>query len=145
MSSAVIPRQQARGLLAELVRSYSLADLAVGRSNNFNVLRFFAATLVIFSHCWAISWATTPEFVNDHFGRLETGGSIGVLIFFAISGFLVTQSFVVRGKLKYFFAARALRIYPGLVTAVVYSILLASFCTDWPLRDFFRDHQTRRF
>lgn len=145
LGSAVASPQQVKGRFADWVRSYSLADLAVGRANNFNLLRLFAAALVIFSHCWAISWATTPEFVNSHFGGLETGGSIGVLIFFAISGFLVTQSLVVRGKLKYFFAARALRIYPGLVAAVVYSIVLAAFATDWPLRDFLRDHQTRRF
>ena len=50
-----------------------------------------------------------------------------------------------RGRLKYFLAARALRIYPGLVAAVAFSIILAAFATEWPLRDFLRDHQTRRF
>lgn len=144
-TEAAVVAKEKPGRLIALTRSYNLADLAIGRANNFNLLRFFAATLVILSHCSAIAWGQNPEPVWNYFGNLETGGSIGVLIFFAISGFLVVQSFVSRERLKYFVAARALRIYPGLVTAVVYSVILASFATEWPLRLFFRDHQTRRF
>ena len=144
MGTAVIPEKR-EGRLTAYTRSYSLADLAVGRANNFNLLRLFAASLVIVSHCSAIAWGENPEFIHNYLGRLETGGSIGVLIFFAISGFLVVQSFVVRSRVKYFFTARALRIYPGLVTAVVYSIVLAAFATEWPLGKFLTDHQTRRF
>ena len=146
MSSGTAALQQPKkGRLTDLKRSYLLADLAVGRANNFNLLRFFAASLVIFSHCSALAYGNNPEPVMTYFGGLETGGSLGVLVFFAISGFLVTQSLVARGKLRYFLAARALRIYPGLVAAVLFSIVIASFATDWPLRDFLRDHQTRRF
>lgn len=144
-SAAPVLDRKPESLLAGLARSYSLADLAVGRANNFNLLRVFAATLVIFSHCAALAWNGNLEFIWNSMGHLETGGSIGVLIFFAISGFLVVQSFVSRGRLKYFLAARALRIYPGLVAAVIYSVIIGAFATEWPLRDFLRDHQTRRF
>src|SRR5579883_497450 len=132
-----VQRQQAKtGRLAGYTRSYLLADLSIGRANNFNLLRFFAASLVILSHCAAIGWGGNPEFIWNYLGHLETGGSIGVLIFFAISGFLVVQSFAVRGKLKNFMAARALRIYPGLVTAVVFSVIIGAFATEWPLAKF---------
>ncbi|HEV2448578.1 MAG TPA: acyltransferase [Candidatus Sulfopaludibacter sp.] len=131
--------------VAGLTRSYLLADLSVGRTNNFNLLRFFAASLVIVSHCSALAWGQNPEPILRYFGSLETGGSLGVLIFFVISGFLVVQSFVARSRLKYFVAARALRIYPGLVAAVIYSTVIGALATEWPLRDFLRDHQTRRF
>lgn len=144
-SATPVLDRQPENKFAGLARSYSLADLAVGRANNFNLLRFFAASLVILSHCAALAWNGNLEFIWNHMGRLETGGSIGVLIFFAISGFLVVQSFVSRGRLKYFLAARALRIYPGLVAAVVYSVIIGAFATEWPLREFLRDHQTRRF
>src|SRR5215831_13472612 len=124
MSSGTAAIQpQKTGRFADFGRSYLLADLAVGRANNFNLLRFFAASLVIFSHCSALAYGNNPEPVMTYFGQMETGGSLGVLIFFAISGFLVTQSFVSRAKLRYFFAARALRIYPGLVAAVIFSIV----------------------
>jgi peptidoglycan/LPS O-acetylase OafA/YrhL len=141
---AITPKGQT-GWLTAFTRSYLLADLSVGRSNNFNLLRLFAASLVILSHCSALAWGQNPELIWNYMGHLETGGSIGVLIFFAISGFLVVQSFVSRGKLKYFLAARALRIYPGLVAAVIFSVIIGAFATEWPLRDFLRDHQTRRF
>jgi peptidoglycan/LPS O-acetylase OafA/YrhL len=144
LGASTVQREE-YGWATALTRSYLLADLSVGRANNFNLLRFFAASLVIVSHCSALAWGQNPEFIWNFMGHLETGGSIGVLIFFAISGFLVVQSFVSRGRLKYFFAARALRIYPGLVAAVIFSIVLAAFATSWPLRDFLRDHQTRRF
>src|SRR5579872_7362617 len=140
-----VAHQEQSGRLTAYTRSYLLADLSIGRANNFNLLRFFAASLVILSHCSALAWGGNPEFIWNYMGHLETGGSIGVLIFFAISGFLVVRSFVSRGRLKYFLVARALRIYPGLVAAVAFSIVLAAFATEWPLRDFLRDHQTRRF
>lgn len=145
-TGAAVTAKQHAGPFARYTHSYLLADLAIGRANNFNLLRFFAASLVIVSHCSALAWGhDNPEFMWNYMGHLETGGSIGVLIFFGISGFLVTQSFVSRARLKYFLAARALRIYPGLVAAVIYSIVIAAFATEWPLRRFLLDHQTRRF
>ncbi len=141
-----IDRREHAGGLTAYARSYLLADLSIGRSNNFNLLRFLAASLVILSHCSALAWGNdNPEPIWNYMGHLETGGSIGVLIFFAISGFLVVQSFVSRARLKYFVAARALRIYPGLVAAVIYSVIIGAFATEWPLRQYFHDHQTRRF
>ena len=144
-TGTVTARQEHTGRLSPYTRSYLLADLSVGRANNFNLLRFFAASLVILSHCSALAWGQNPELIWNYMGHLETGGSIGVLIFFAISGFLVVQSFVSRARLKYFVAARALRIYPGLVTAAIYSVIIGAFATEWPLRKFLTDHQTRRF
>src|SRR5579872_7610750 len=109
-TTPAITRKEQAGWLTAFTRSYLLADLSIGRANNFNLLRFFAASLVILSHCSALAWGGNPELIWNYMGHLETGGSIGVLIFFAISGFLVVQSFVSRAKLKHFFAARALRI-----------------------------------
>ena len=42
----VVDRAEAIAPL-ELLRSYLLADLSLGRANNFNLLRFFAASLVL--------------------------------------------------------------------------------------------------
>jgi peptidoglycan/LPS O-acetylase OafA/YrhL len=145
MSSGSAVIQHRSNSLADLMRSYSLADLAVGRANNFNLLRFLAATLVIVSHCCALAYGNNPEPILLYFGFMETGGSLGVLIFFAISGFLVVQSFVSRGKLKNFLAARALRIYPGLVSAVIFSIVLAGISSTLPWRAFLTDRLTRKF
>jgi peptidoglycan/LPS O-acetylase OafA/YrhL len=128
------------------IRSYPLADLSSGRANNFNLLRFLAATLVIFSHSSALAWGINIEPVYKYAGHLETGGTLGVIVFFAISGYLIPQSFVTRsGDLKSFFTARILRIYPGLVAATFLSAIFAGFATNTPWSQFLSDHVTRRF
>ena len=50
-----------------------------------------------------------------------------------------------RARLKYFAAARALRIYPGLIAAAIYATIIGAFATEWPLKNYLLDHQTRRF
>jgi peptidoglycan/LPS O-acetylase OafA/YrhL len=135
-----------RSFTSTLFQPYLLADVAVGRDNNFNLLRFLAATLVIFSHCFALSHIQAPEPIWTYGGGLEVGGSIGVLIFFIISGYLVTQSFVSRGdRLASFFAARALRIYPGLIAAVIFSVLLAGVTSNLSWQAFLTHPDTRRY
>ncbi len=144
MNSGVAVRKRT-SRLAALTRSYILADLCIGRDNNISLLRFLAASLVIVSHCAPLAWGQNLEFIGVHTDHQESAGSFGILTFFAISGFLVVQSFVSRGRLRNFAAARALRIYPGLVGAVIYSVVLASFATDWPLGLFLRNPQTQRY
>lgn len=141
---AAVPQAQASPL-AQWTKSYSLEGLGSGRTNNFNLLRFIAASLVIFSHCYPIAWGTNYEPIYNHFGHLEDGGSLGVLVFFSISGYLIAQSFAVRSNPGAFLLARALRIYPGLITATFYSALLASFATNVPLSKFWADQMTRTF
>ena len=52
-------------------------------------------------------------------------GALGVKCFFVISGFLVTQSWLARNALVPFVAARVLRIYPALIAAMLFTIVLA--------------------
>jgi len=56
-----------------------------------------------------------------------TGHSLGehaVQVFFFLSGILVTQSYLKSGSVIDFFAARALRIFPGLIVCVLVTALL---------------------
>jgi peptidoglycan/LPS O-acetylase OafA/YrhL len=143
-SGVAVSPVQARPFAA-WTKSYALEGLASGRTNNFNLLRFFAASLVIFSHCYAVAWGTNFEPIYEYLGRLETGGSLGVLVFFSISGFLIAQSFARRSRVMPFLAARILRIYPGLIAATVFSALLASFATTLPRLKFWTDDLTQTF
>jgi len=61
-------------------------------------------------------------------------GLVAVFVFFAISGFLVTQSFEETGDAWCFLAKRALRIFPGLFVATVLSafVLAPVVTTLWP-------------
>jgi peptidoglycan/LPS O-acetylase OafA/YrhL len=92
------------------------------RQNNFDALRLLAAISVIFSHSFLIAEGTQ----NNEPLILLTGnqsilGLAGVFVFFAISGFLVTQSFEQTANPLHFLAKRALRIFPGLLVATLVS------------------------
>lgn len=118
-----------------------LADLAQGRDNNCNLIRFLAATAVIFFHCYAL----TDRWTDEPLWRLAPElnfGSLGVKAFFVISGFLVTKSWQERGRIAPFAAARALRIYPALVCATAVTIALAAWSSARPLAAFLADPQT---
>lgn len=105
------------------------------RQNNFDALRLVAAISVIFSHSFLIAEGTQ----NNEWLILLTGnqcilGLTGVFIFFAISGFLVTQSFEQTPKPLHYLAKRALRIFPGLfVATVVSAFVLGPLVTTLPL------------
>ena len=102
----------------------SLAALAHGRDNNFQLIRLAAAAAVVFFH----SYALTNHWTDEPLWRLipELNFAVlGVASFFVISGFLVTQSWLARAGVVPFVAARVLRIYPALIGAVAFTVLLA--------------------
>ena len=87
---------------------------AMLRHNNFDALRLVAAVSVMFSHAFLIAEGSQrhePLIVLT--GNQAILGLCGVFVFFAISGFLVTQSFEQTGDPWRFLAKRALRIFPA--------------------------------
>jgi peptidoglycan/LPS O-acetylase OafA/YrhL len=110
------------------VRKSSI-DIALDHEhNNFGLLRLLLALAVVVSHAFSV---TTGIVEDEPLARLTgfTLGEHGVNGFFAISGFLVTMSYVSRGWRDYLLA-RLLRIAPGLITAtLVVSLLLGSTLT----------------
>lgn len=122
----------------------TIADATARPANGFAAVRLALALAVVVSHAFSV---TT--------GRLEaeplhawTGYTLGehaVNGFFAISGFLVTMSFVRRGARDYA-AARVLRIVPGLVAAVlVVALAIGPSMTTSGLRDYLTDPELRVF
>ena len=105
----------------------TLGQLSDTRRNNFDFLRFFFASLVIFSHSYLL---LTPD--GNQIEPLSRAthmkmnfGSLAVAGFFAISGFLITQSWQRAPRLGDFSKKRALRIYPGWVVALLFCVLVA--------------------
>ncbi len=105
------------------------------RQNNFDTLRLVAAISVIFSHSFLIAEGTqNREWLILLTGNQSILGLTGVFIFFAISGFLVTQSFEQTANPLHYLAKRALRIFPGLfVAALVSAFVLGPLVTTLPL------------
>ena len=119
-----------------------LSDYAVGRDNNFNLIRFLAALSVLFGHSVAVlGLPSSREFVFDHLGF--SLAEMAVDVFFVASGFLVTASLINRGSLIAYLWARALRIYPALWVMLALTVFgLAPALTTLPLADYFSAPKT---
>lgn len=83
------------------------------QSNNFDGLRLVGALLVLISHQFALSGRPEPESLHT------TAGTLGVLIFFSISGYLIAGSWRADPSLWRFSARRFLRIWPALAAVVL--------------------------
>jgi peptidoglycan/LPS O-acetylase OafA/YrhL len=122
-----------------------LAHLSdTGRSsNNFDLLRLLAATFVVFAHSFDLLKRPEPfpSLLED-----RAWGFIGVLIFFSISGFLVSRSWSRNPRIIPFVVKRALRLMPALMAALVLSaVVLGPLVTANPLRAYFDDPATKAY
>lgn len=125
---------------------YSLADYASRPENNYLLLRFLAALAVIYGHSFAISNKSDQTEVFWRLLRFTYSGDLGVDVFFVISGFLVTASYLNRHDLADFMKARCLRIFPGLFVCVVFTaFVLAPIVTTVPVAQFLRHGQPYDF
>ncbi|TPG10714.1 acyltransferase [Rhodanobacter glycinis] len=106
--------------------------------NNFDGLRLFAALLVLFSHQFVFLGSTEPAPVGDSLGM------VAVMMFFVMSGYLVSESWYRDPHLMRFASRRLLRIWPGLAAAAVAIALVSAAITVLPLHDYFGSG-TRKF
>jgi|GEM_PF-59524 len=124
----------------------TLADDLAGSADNFLLLRFLAAAAVIYGHGPAITGGSGPPDLFVWLGWGRYSGSIAVDLFFLISGFLVTGSFLRRRDVAGFIWARALRIVPGYAVCVAGCAgVLGALLTTWPLADYLRAPATRDY
>jgi peptidoglycan/LPS O-acetylase OafA/YrhL len=108
--------------------------LAGKEENSFDAIRLGLATLVIFEHSYFL---ISNRFDGEPLYRLTGGqynfGASAVCMFFAISGFLVTRSWVMTENLQRYLAKRVARIVPGfLVATFVACVLLGPFIAGDP-------------
>ena len=106
----------------------TFGQLCDTRRNNFDFLRFFLASLVIFSHSYVL---LSPNGNASEPGARLTSmkmdfGSLAVACFFAISGFLITQSWHKTPRVKEYLMKRVLRIYPGWIAALLFGVFIAA-------------------
>src|SRR5439155_9815643 len=93
-------------------------ELSTARNNNFNLLRMIAATAVLVSHAFPLALGSgAVEPLQQLLGI--SLGTLAVCSFFVISGYFISQSFHRTHDILEFSAARILRIYPGLLVALI--------------------------
>jgi peptidoglycan/LPS O-acetylase OafA/YrhL len=111
------------------------------RGPGFDQIRLIAATIVVLHHCRGLQY---PNIQNDPLLQYSSGymdfGRFAVVIFFAISGFLVTPSLVRDANVVNYAVHRAVRIFPGLIVNVLLTmLLLGPFLTTQSLSSYFSD------
>lgn len=114
------------------------------KNNNFNLIRMIAATAVIFSHSFALALGERGfEPIKNILGM--SLGEIAVNIFFITSGLLVTRSLCFRNNLRQFVIARALRIYPALITCTLVCAILGIMLSNLSFNDYIADNNFIKF
>jgi len=121
-----------------------MADTFGGESNlkssNFDALRVFAALCVLYGNGLVLTGAPGSGLWGAPFPR------VGLDIFFAISGYLVTGSWERTPRLGPFLARRALRIFPGLTACVLATVfVIGPLATSLPLRAYLLNDLTRHY
>ena len=108
---------------------------ATGRFEELQVLRGYAASMVVIVHCIA-AWQPLAE--RDEFSRtaadvllIPISGRAPVILFFVLSGFVLTHSLLNsqggRWSIVAFYVRRLFRIMPAAIAGLVLMILAAEF------------------
>ncbi len=110
------------------------------KMNNFNIIRFFAAFMVIYGHMSSIMGVAAFPLLNQ---RVST---IGVKIFFIISGYLITKSYLSDTHFGRYMIRRSFRIFPALIVLVLLTVfVLGPVTTSLPLGEYFASGATWRY
>jgi peptidoglycan/LPS O-acetylase OafA/YrhL len=117
------------------------------QSNNFNALRLGAALLVLLSHSFPLAYGSDGAEPLFRISKGQTTlGHISVMIFFAVSGYLITGSFTRSRSPARFVVARVLRLYPALtVVLVVLAMGLGPLVTRLSLLQYFSTFTPYRY
>ena len=89
--------------------------------NNFDLLRLLAATEVVFDHYFQHLHPLTNPFALKVLYLFP-----GVPVFFIISGYLVSASYERNHDIASYFKNRVLRIFPGLWTCILVTVIVFS-------------------
>ena len=109
--------------------------------NSLDLLRLFAASLVIFGHSYAIVGRGNEPMLAWN-GNLYSGG-FALYIFFFLSGMLVTNSFRLKPDIVQWYTARALRVFPALFLCLVLTVyVLGPIATRLSLGHYLKNGDT---
>lgn len=101
-------------------------------NNNFSLLRFICCFIVIYEHTIILS-KSTWIILNLR--------EIAVDIFFIISGFWVTYSYLSSPNIKVYIFKRFKKIFPLYWTVVIGFAILLAFVSTLPINDYFLNNE----
>lgn len=122
-----------------------LGALDRGRDNNLGLLRHVAASLVVFSHSFPLTGHVDREPLGRLTGILDFG-TLAVIVFFAVSGYLVARSFERSAGIGDYLRSRTLRVIPAYATAIAYAaFVIGPLVTVLPLGEYLAHPETWRY
>lgn len=108
-----------------------MEKIVVPRENAFNFLRLICALIVIYEHSVLLS-------ETEVLPCIELRG-IAVNVFFILSGFWVTQSYLRSSSVMEYAKKRCKKIFPLYFTVVLLSAVLLVFFSTLTAKDYFND------
>jgi peptidoglycan/LPS O-acetylase OafA/YrhL len=106
--------------------------MAKSKANNFDLVRLVLAWIVVYVHLFQITDVREYAIFYHLFSS-----SFAVKGFFAISGYLVTQSYLNSHSLTDFAERRVRRIFPAYIAIVLISFVAGIYFTTVPLKEYF--------
>ncbi|WP_278958630.1 acyltransferase family protein [Aquipseudomonas alcaligenes] len=108
------------------------------KANNLDAVRLVSAWLVLYVHSYTFLGLPEPLFLS--WVPLST---LGVYIFFILSGYLISESWERDPNLARFFKRRLLRILPGLsVCVLLCTFVLGPILTTLPVTEYLSSQHT---
>ncbi len=124
-----------------------LSDHLSNRRNNFTLIRFLLAVMVLYGHSFALAAKSKPGLLTENiYGTNEYIGGFAVSCFFFISGLFITQSFLRKGDFHDYLWARVQRIYPAAWVCALFCVLVIGPCfTNLRLVDYLTHEGTFKY
>lgn len=114
--------------------------------NQLDKIRILAALVVIFSHHYPLTGTRPPAWLETPWLNWSMAGGVGVMVFFCISGYLVTLSWYKQPEFAPFLWKRILRLWPGMLGSVICGIFLFGLIfTTIPLGEYLKSPATWNF
>lgn len=103
----------------------------INRRNNFDFLRLFFSTLVIYSHSYPLS-SNRKDLLEVLTNDQTSFGFLSVNVFFAMSGYLILNSLKYSMTPYSYLWKRVLRLFPGLFCMLIFTLIVVLFINQSP-------------
>lgn len=107
-------------------------------NNNLDLIRIVAAIMVIYGHSFYLANAYGEKEPIKKLLEFTYSGTIAVMLFFFISGILVTNSILNNDNVKKFIVSRFFRIYPAFFAVIIItSFIIGPLITKMNYHNYF--------
>ncbi len=121
-------RSPIKNVLAFFKQYASPVESTSLKINNFNIIRFIAAFMVIHGHMSVIMGQPKLLIVGSYVS------TFGVRIFFVISGYLITKSYLSDNHFGRYMIRRTFRIFPALIVTTLLVAIASWYLVEKPMQ-----------